>query len=160
MTRNYWLPVDLHTDYDNMTHKVYATWQRAGRLYTVKVMRVFWENDEPHIYWSLRIASECTPTNEEMAMVNVDERTLTKHMVSENALAAFASVHDGRLAQGDHDALIDALTAMNSVMNDINYWRTVSMLANGNNDDDDGVNLYGPWVDDKDAWLTCVLHHI
>ena len=92
-------------------------------------------------------------------MANVNERTLTKHMVSEDALAAFARVHDGRLAQGDHEALVDALIAMNSVMNDMNYWRTVSMLANGNDDYDD-VNLYGPWVDDKDAWVACVLHHI
>ncbi len=153
--RDYWLPEDVHTDSDNMTTKIYATWQRAGRLYTVKAMSVVWENDEPQLYWSLRTALVKKPTHAMMEMVNVDQRTLMKHMVSEYALTMFARGHGCLLSPGhDYAAFTDALIAMDSVTADIDYWRTVSMLA-GNGDDE--VHVFASWVVDKNEWLTSAL---
>jgi len=152
--RDYWVPMDVHTDSDNMTTKIYATWQRAGRLYTVKTMRVVWENDEPQLYWSLRIASVKKPLHAEMTMVNVNQRTLTKHMVSSDTLAAFARTHGCCVTADDYDALVDALIAMDGVLADMDYWHAVSVLAD---DEDNEVNVDGPWVAIPQMWWTHAL---
>jgi len=111
--------------------------------------------------YTLRLTTLANPltTTPALAMINVNDYTLSLHLATLDALRDFAQLHDGAPDELD-DAAWTLLRRANAYVHR-DVWRDHTLRAmaclTSTNDDTWTVDLNGTWVDNVNVWFNALL---